>query len=170
MSVCAKFQLSSWSRSGWKVWVGGGVVCTVIFVSNPTIVLRIGLGFWQYFAYRRYVSKKKMGMYLHKTGRWEHLVFQIWNIISHLRFPISFHNQGGLNQIITRQMKIPPQKPKNAIKTPKSSKIPPYFPSPWNTSTTSDGVKFLGHLMRSFISLPPQKHLSVHQMCPPLPN
>ena len=26
MSVCAKFQLSSWSRSDWKVWGGGGVV------------------------------------------------------------------------------------------------------------------------------------------------
>ena len=43
MNICAKFQLSSWSRSGRKVSVGGGggggVVCTVIFMSNPTVVL-----------------------------------------------------------------------------------------------------------------------------------
>ena len=26
MNICAKFQLSSWSRSGWKVCVGGGGV------------------------------------------------------------------------------------------------------------------------------------------------
>ena len=44
MSVCSKFQLSSWSRSGWKVClgVGGGVVCKVIFMSKPTVVLRWG--------------------------------------------------------------------------------------------------------------------------------
>ena len=43
MSVCAKFQLSSWSRSGWKVWggVGGRVGCKVIFMFNPTVVLRL---------------------------------------------------------------------------------------------------------------------------------
>ena len=45
MSVCAKFQLSSSSRSAWKfcVVVGGGV-CKVIFMVNPTVVLRLGLG------------------------------------------------------------------------------------------------------------------------------
>ena len=45
MSVCAKFQLSSSSRSAWKLCVVGGGVCKVIFMSNPTIVLRLGWGF-----------------------------------------------------------------------------------------------------------------------------
>ena len=41
MSVCAKFQLSSWSRSGWKVcaWVGwGGVGNTWLLCLTPTLV------------------------------------------------------------------------------------------------------------------------------------
>ena len=44
MSVCAKFQLSSSFRSAWKVSVGCGV-CTVIILSNPTVVLCWGWGF-----------------------------------------------------------------------------------------------------------------------------
>ena len=52
MNICAKFQLSSWSRSGWKVSGGGGVVCTVIFMSNPTVVLCcVGVGVLTKFYY-----------------------------------------------------------------------------------------------------------------------
>ena len=53
MSVCAKFQLSSWSRSGWKV-CGSGVGNTWLPCLTPTLVslelFWVGLsyvGFWQ---------------------------------------------------------------------------------------------------------------------------
>ena len=48
MSVCAKFQLSNWSRSGPKVCgsgVGGFQVTTVSNLNPSCIELELGLGF-----------------------------------------------------------------------------------------------------------------------------
>ena len=43
MSICAS-SLAGLEVAEKFVWgVGGGVVCTVIFMSNPTVVLRLGL-------------------------------------------------------------------------------------------------------------------------------
>ena len=58
--LCLKFHQNRVSNS-WDIadieflwwWLGGGVVCKVIFVSNPTYVrlswVVVELGFWQYF-------------------------------------------------------------------------------------------------------------------------
>ena len=42
MSVCAKFQLSSWSRSGLKV-LGGGVKCSGVGWLRPILVFSFSL-------------------------------------------------------------------------------------------------------------------------------
>ena len=83
MSVCAKFQLFSSSRSAWKVSVGwgGGVgwggVCKVIFISNPTVVLRLGWGFDNFRGYlcklffnwiTFYRTKKTPFTYIYKSS------------------------------------------------------------------------------------------------------
>ena len=52
MSVCAKFQLSSLSRSAWKVCVrggvGGGVVSQSLYCQTQLMCcVVLGLGFWQ---------------------------------------------------------------------------------------------------------------------------
>ena len=47
MSVCAKFQLSSWSRSGLKVPGGvvgwGGVLCSGVWWLRPILVFTLSL-------------------------------------------------------------------------------------------------------------------------------
>ena len=82
MSVCAKFQLSSWSRSAWKVCVWrfhglyvrfhGLYAFQVTSKSNPTKLLLSCcelswvelsyVGFWQYHAYSILLNKTNLGL------------------------------------------------------------------------------------------------------------
>ena len=84
MSVCAKFQLSSWSRSGWKVcvgWWGGGEHVTTMSNSNASC-FRVGLS-WVALGFDNYNTIPRSASQLFKihypSSIW--VVNVIWSIV-----------------------------------------------------------------------------------------